>query len=156
MLAALLLGLSVCVPARSQGVAPDSARTIPYGVSIGLRAIQAETILLQLVREDTVRTTPSGDAFLGIGQLVVDETLSRTGSYFYDVFYRLWRPPADARFVSVTLAEQPIPGQGTLVSVRLDGELVFQSRLSPREEDAEALAQQAVAYTLRRLPRGDG
>lgn len=159
-LVALLIFLASSPLSRSQPAPPDSAQVIPYGTSITYGAIQAETVLLQLAAPDTVAAAlgrdTNADPFLGIGQLVVDETLSRTGSYFYDVFYRLWNPPADARFVSVVLAEQPIPGQGTLVTVRLDGELVFQGRLSPREEAAEELARQAVGFTLRRLPRGDG
>ena len=149
-----LLAFALAVPATAQTAAapPDSAGVLPYGRALTYRAILAETRLLRAVAPDTA-VAPS-DPVLGIGQLVVDETVSRTGSYFYDVFYRLWSPPADARFLSVVLSEQPLPGQGTLVSVRLDGELAFQGRLTPNEEAAETLARQAVVATLRRLPRG--
>lgn len=153
----VVAGLSVLSPGAAGQVADrDSARIVPYGLSRTYQAIQAERIRLQPVRPDSADGAAFSDPLLGIGQLVVDETVSRTGSYFYDVFYRLWRPPPDARFVSVALSEQPLPGQGTLIAVRLDGELVFQARLSPREEDAESLARQAVSFTLQRLPRGEG
>ncbi len=138
--------------AAPPATAPPPTTFVPYGQARTYRAILTESARLRSVPPST--ETQATDAGLGIGQLVVDETISRTGAYFYDVFFRLWQPPADAQFVSVALAEQPLPGQGTLVSVRLDGELVFQARLTPREEEAETLAQQAVVATLRRLPRG--
>lgn len=141
----------------AQQVQADTSETIAYGSALTLRAMLLESRSLRPVLQDpAIQQTENSDPFLGIGQLVVDETVTRTGSYFYDVFYRLWNPPPDARFVSVVLSEQPLTGQGTLISVRLDGELVFQSRLTPREDAAEELARQAIGFTLRRLPRGDG
>ena len=145
-------GDSTAVP-DSVAAPPRPRATIPYGQATTYRAILAESRGLRLVRPRAVPVDSAG-APLGIGRLVVDETLTRTGSYFYDVFYRLWRPPPDAQFVSVVLQESPVPGQGTLVAVRLDGELVFQSRLTPNEEQAETLARQAVRATLQRVTRG--
>ena len=154
MRALLLFALALPVAAQTgQASRPDASEVFTYGQSRTYHAILAETRQLQIVAPDTA-VSASPDPTLGIGQLVVDETVSRTGSYCYDVFYRLWRPPADARFVSVVLSEQPLPGQGTLIAVRLDGEIVFQGRLTPSEEAAEALARQAIVATLQRLPRG--
>lgn len=154
MRALLLFALALPVAAQTGPASrPDAPEVFTYGQSRTYRAILAETRQLQIVAPDTA-VSASPDPALGIGQLVVDETVSRTGSYCYDVFYRLWRPPADARFVSVVLSEQPLPGQGTLIAVRLDGEIVFQGRLTPSEEAAEALARQAIVATLQRLPRG--
>mgnify|MGYP003145741059 CR=1 FL=1 len=140
------------------GVAqPTSAEDLPllnYGLERTYRAILAEMRPLQYAQQDSADEGMSAVSTLGLGRLVVDETISRTGSYFYDVFYRLWQPASDAQFLTVAISERPLPGQGTLVAVHLDGELVFQSRLSPREEEAETLAQQAVSATARRLPRG--
>lgn len=137
---------------------PDSSHSVsvpfPYGQAATYRAILMETRALRPLPLAPIATDSLGDPVLGLGRLVVDETISRTGAYFYDVFYRLWQPPPDAQFMSVAVSEQPLPGQGTLIAIRLDGELVFQSRLTPREEEAETLAQQAVAATARRLPRG--
>ncbi|PAP77442.1 CsgE family curli-type amyloid fiber assembly protein [Rubrivirga marina] len=153
----LTVGLVVATPAgEAQGVPTDSARSVvPYGLATTYGELQAERRQLRRLPPDPAEAEQTGDPMLGIGQLVVDETVSRSGSYFYDVFYRLWSPPEDSRFMSVVLSEQPLPGQGTLVAIRLDGELVFQARLSPREEEAEQLARQAVVFVLRRLPRGE-
>ncbi|MGB3541942.1 CsgE family curli-type amyloid fiber assembly protein [Rubrivirga sp.] len=145
----LLAGPLTAQPADSSEV---RLQPFPYGTSLTVQSILAEARALRPIPPAPPDSTSvTADPFAGIGRLVVDETISRTGSYFYDVFFQLWRPPDEARFVSVVLAEQPLPGQGTLVSVRLDGELVFQSRLPPREDEAEAVARQAVGATLRRL-----
>ena len=152
-----LVGLVALAPTgHAQVASTDTARAVvPYGLATTYAAIQAERGQLRPLPPDPTEAERGGDPMLGIGQLVVDETVSRSGSYFYDVFYRLWSPPEDARFMSVVLSEQPLPGQGTLIAIRLDGELVFQARLSQREEEAVQLARQAVGFVLRRLPRGD-
>ena len=131
----------------------DSTGVFMYGRARTYRSMLNEMVGLQLY-EIEMTADSLRDPRLGIGRLVVDETLTRTGSYFYDVFYRLWQPPRDASFSSIVLSESPLPGQGTLVIVRLDGELIYQARLPPREEEAEAVARQAVLMALRRLPSG--
>lgn len=136
-------------PTDSVAAAQTAARpAIPFGQAVTLGELQREYSQLRLKpRPDSVFT----EAQIGVIRLVVDETLSRAGSQFYDVFYQLWRPPPSAAFSTVVLSEQPLPGQGTLVSVRLDGEIVFQSRLQPREDVIEQTAEQAVRTTLRRV-----
>ncbi len=146
-----LVLLLLALPVASAQTSPE---IVDYGLQRTYRAIMAETVRLRYIEPDAASADTTGRRMMGIGRLVVDETISRTGSYFYDVFYRLWRPPPDAQFLSISISERPLPGQGTLVAVRLDGELVFQSRLTPREDEAETLAQQAVSATARRLPRG--
>lgn len=150
--------LAVCAGTHAGAQTPpppaDSAATagpsIPFGMSRTYGDIQREFGRLR-VRPRATPDSAFTESRLGIIQLVVDETISRAGAQFYDVFYQLWRPPPGAAFSTVVLSEQPLPGQGTLVSVRLDGEVVFQSRLQPREEAIEQAAQAAAQATLRRL-----
>ena len=134
--------------AQTEAVVPRPA--LAFGQATTLRDIQREIGRLRLKPR-----APADSAFtesqIGVIRLVVDETVSRSGALFYDLFYALWRPPAGAAFSTVVLSEQPLPGQGTLVSVRLDGEVVFQSRLQPREEVIEQTAELAVQTTLRRI-----
>lgn len=153
---ALLPGAALCQSPEDSTAAPPpgaSAQLFPYGNSRTYRAIVNETLVL-ILRERQAEPDSLRDPELGLGNLVVDETLTRTGGYFYDVFFRLWRPPPGTGFASVTVQETPLPGQGTLIAVQLSGELVFQARLPIREEEAEPIARQAVSVTLRRLPRG--
>ena len=153
LFALLTSGVHAQAPADSAGPGDQAARpVVAYGQGLTLREIQRETA--RLVPRPVAPDSAVTEARLGIIQLVVDETVSRAGAQFYDVFYQLWRPPPGASFSTLVLSEQPVPGQGTLVSVRLDGEVVFQSRLQPREEVIEQTAQQAVQTVLRRFAGG--
>ncbi len=134
----------------AQAAAAVLRPAVPFGSSVTYRDIQREYGGLR-PKPRAVPDSAFTEAQIGIIRLVVDETISRAGALFYDVFYQLWRPPPGAAFSTVVLSEQPLPGQGTLVSVRLDGEVVFQSRLQPREEVIEQTAELAVQTTLRRV-----
>ncbi len=90
---------------------------------------------------------------LEIDGLIVDETLSKIGRDFYDYFYSRWQAPPDAVNFTVTITEQPVPGLGTRVLVKVNDELVFQAQLQPREELIENAAQQAIYYTAGSLQR---
>ena len=123
---------------------------VPFGSSVTLRDIQREYDQLRL-KPSAAPDSTFREAQIGIIRLVVDETVSRAGAQFYDVFYQLWRPPPGAAFSTVVLSEQLLPGQGTLVSVRLDGEIVFQSRLQPNEASIVETAELAAQTTLYRI-----
>jgi hypothetical protein len=88
-----------------------------------------------------------------IGGLVVDETLTRAGRDFYDAFYQRWRWPAGAAGHTLTIYEQPAPGLGTRLGVRVDGEAVFEASLHPRA-DAAATVEQAVRRVIQQLRPG--
>jgi hypothetical protein len=88
---------------------------------------------------------------LEIDGLVVDETLTKLGRDFYDLFYRGWHAPPDAVNYTITLAEQPVPNLGTRVSVRVNDEIAFSANLQPRYETIETAARRALYYTARAL-----
>jgi hypothetical protein len=143
-------GTGSTVPDSVQADAAVVRPTVPFGSAVTFRDIQREYSRLR-PKPRPASDSAFAESRIGIIRLVVDETISRAGAQFYDIFYQLWRPPPGAAFSTVVLSEQPLPGQGTLVSVRLDGEIVFQSRLQPREEVIEQTAEQAVQTTLRRI-----
>jgi curli production assembly/transport component CsgE len=88
-----------------------------------------------------------------IGGLVVDETLTRAGRDFYDAFFQRWRWPEGAATATLTVHEQPMPGLGSRLSIRVDGEAVFETQLHPRA-DAAATVEQAVHRVAQRLRPG--
>ena len=100
---------------------------------------------------DTAASPDPDVRWLEVDGLVVDETLTKLGRDFYEGFYRLWRVPEGAVNYTVTVEERPLPTSGTLVAVRVDGEVTFQVRLLPRADVVEAAAGQAVAVATRRL-----
>lgn len=86
-----------------------------------------------------------------IDGLVVDETQTKIGRDFYDVFYARWNPPEGAVNYTVRVQEQPLPNLGTRISVRVNDEVAFQGMLQPRYDFIESAAQQAIFYTARML-----
>ena len=83
--------------------------------------------------------------------LVTDETRTKVGRDFYDAFYDRWQSPDKDFYYTVVVSEQPMPSLGTRVVVRLNQNVVFQTRLQPRSEMVERAAHRAVVLTQRRL-----
>jgi hypothetical protein len=84
-----------------------------------------------------------------IGGLVVDETLTRAGRDFYDAFFQRWRWPTGAATVTLAVHEQPTPGLGSRLSIRVDGEAVFETRLHPRADTMETVEEAVRRASLR-------
>jgi hypothetical protein len=87
----------------------------------------------------------------GITGLVVDETRTTIGRDFYDTFYDAWTAPEGSVNYTVVVEEQPVPGRGTRVLVRLNDEVAFDTRLQPGYERIQEAALAAVSYTRRAL-----
>jgi hypothetical protein len=87
----------------------------------------------------------------GITGLVVDETRTTIGRDFYDTFYEAWTTPEGSVNYTVVVEEQPVPGRGTRVLVRLNDEIAFDTRLQPGYDRIREAALAAVGYTRRAL-----
>lgn len=85
------------------------------------------------------------DPILEFEGMVLDETRSKMGRDFYDLFYQNWRSPADATDLTINITEQPALGRGAIITVVIDDTPVYSARLQPRYEYIEAVAQQAIA-----------
>lgn len=82
--------------------------------------------------------------------LVVDETQTRIGRDFYDLFFSIWEfPPGGEQHQTITVQELPVPGVGTRVAVLVDGETAFETQIQPRYDVIEMAAQQAAGFTYR-------
>ncbi len=77
--------------------------------------------------------------------MVVDETITKVGRDFYEVFYSKWEAPASEVSYTIFIKELPQIGQGSLVSVYIDESELFSQPVQPRYEVVEALAEYAVA-----------
>ncbi len=130
-------------------------------VCIGFCSAQNDTIiaskqikeapddLKQLIKEITEEKAQkvSRDADLEIDGLLFDETKTKSGRDFYDLFYRDWEAPANAKNYSIFVTEKPYRLTTTQIQVKINETLVFQSFLQPRGDIVETLAEQAVART---------
>ncbi len=90
---------------------------------------------------------------ISIDGMVLDETRSKMGTDFYNVFYRHWEPPAEAKNFMITISEQPTPSRGTMITISIDNEKIFQNRLQPKYAYTEKVAKHAVAICYRSLLR---
>lgn len=88
---------------------------------------------------------------LNAGGMVLDESRSKMGSDFYDIFYSNWQSPGDKFSFTITISERPTRSRGTVVMVQLDGQNVFQNRLQPKYAKIEQAANRAIQICQRYL-----
>ena len=86
------------------------------------------------------------DSTLDFDGLVIDETQSKMGKDFYDLFYKKWDSPAHLLNYTIVIKEKPVPSLGTQIMVYIDEKKIFQSFLQPRYEVIEKAALSAVGY----------
>lgn len=84
------------------------------------------------------------DPTLTINGLIVDETVTKVGRDFYELFYSRWQAPASKQVYMIFVREQPQPGMGSRVSVYLNDTELFVQPLQPRYDIIEAYAEYAV------------
>lgn len=91
----------------------------------------------------------SKDPQLVLNGFVLNETITRMGNNFYNLFYQYWRAPEGVHFYySIVIAEQPAPGFGSILLIKINNETVLKSRLQPKYSYLEALSKKAVMRVL--------
>ncbi|WP_367730791.1 CsgE family curli-type amyloid fiber assembly protein [Gracilimonas aurantiaca] len=104
-------------------------------------------LMAQLSEKKETNTDPG----LEIDGLIIDETRSKMGKDFFDVFYQQWIAPENALNFTITIQERPMPGLGTIVSVKVNDQNTFQTRLQPKYELIQQYGWQAVVATHQHL-----
>lgn len=89
----------------------------------------------------------SKDAELELDGMLFDETRTKSGKDFYDIFYSQWEAPPNARNFLIYITEKPYRLTTTQIEVKINEIIVFISFLQPRADLIEQLAEQAVAQT---------
>ena len=83
---------------------------------------------------------------LEIDGLLVDETRTKMGRDFYELFYASWTAPEGAIGFTLVVREQPMPQMGTRVLVEINDQVVYHAQLQPRYEMIEEHAEEAINY----------
>lgn len=133
----LLVRVSSC-SAQQDSIKQDSAQ-------LKQAPAKLQELFSDIVSEEKKKV--SSDADIEIDGLLFDETKTKSGRDFYDYFYSAWQAPANARNYSIYITEKPFRLTTTMIEIRLNETLVFQSFLQPRNDLLEMTAQQAVART---------
>lgn len=86
--------------------------------------------------------------YLEINQLIINETVSKLGLDFQDIFYNYWNWPAGLSdpFI-IVISERPVFGTNTQIEIVVNDIKVFESFLQPRYDALEEIATQAVEMT---------
>ena len=119
------------------------------GDSLVASAMHGDTSALRAPEPAPPQSAP--DLGLEIDGLIIDETRSKAGRDFYDLFYGKWQAPAGVTGFSIVLKEFPTRGRVARVGVVVDGTTVYQPLLQPRQSMLELAAEQAVRIVARHL-----
>jgi len=92
---------------------------------------------------------------LEIDGLILDETRSKIGRDFYELFYNRWSPPAGAKDFLITIRELPGRGIGARVSIEVNENVVLFRFLQPRNELIEEEANLTISYLKQYLQKNE-
>ncbi|WP_040575072.1 CsgE family curli-type amyloid fiber assembly protein [Pontibacter sp. BAB1700] len=85
-------------------------------------------------------------ADLEVDGLIVDETITKIGRDFYDLFNRQWETPLGVKNFTIQIQERPTRGNGAYIVIVVNDEPVFEYILQPRYDMIEEVSVYAVAF----------
>lgn len=152
----LVLGCALAVPAAAQTVRkpptraesqPNKADDAPTreSQSAPLAAKKVEEALRLLLRSDSLQSVNRPFRPTEVEGLVFDQTITKVGHDFYDLFYTKWEVPPGIGDFTVTIEEKPGRGTSTLVSMQVNDTQLLEMPLQPKHELLEEAAAEAVA-----------
>jgi len=120
--------------------------TVP-GDSLKNKPVPAE--LMKIVEQVTKQPVKSNsdEIELEIDGLLVDDTKTKIGKDFYDLFYSSWEAPSEAKNYTITVSEKPFRLSNTIIAVSINENLVYQAILQPRQDILEAMTSEAISMT---------
>lgn len=95
--------------------------------------------------DNTRKTLNDSLNFFEIDQLIINETISKVGLDFQEIFYNKWNWPTGLTdpFI-IVISERPVFGTNTQIEIIVNDITVFQSFLQPRYDVLEEIAMQAA------------
>jgi len=123
-------------PVASPSVSKETVKSKP--VPLDLKKV-LEKVIKQPVK--------SNDVEIEIDGLLVDDTKTKAGKDFYDLFYNEWEAPADAKNYTITISEKPFRLTSTLIVISINEDIVYQAILQPRQDLVEAQAEEGIDIT---------
>lgn len=121
--------------------------------------IRNPNFVQEILKDSTLFNEDSLKAFTGnikkktfrdieIEGLIVDQTQTKIGHDFYDLFYSNWQPPENFGDYTIVIEEKPLPQLGTQVTIKINDNEIFQQILQPRYDVIEAMAQYGVELSF--------
>ncbi len=101
--------------------------------------------LKKIIQQVILQPTNSNDVEIEIDGLLVDDTKTKSGKDFYDLFYADWDAPIGSKNFTITVSEKPFRLTSTMIQVSINDNVVYQGILQPREDILVALTEEAIA-----------
>jgi len=139
ILVALLFCCSFSVHAQQTNKERDSLRTLKILKDALNSAVQNNS------------STESAELDMEIDGLIMDETISKVGRDFFDMFYATWNAPKNAKNFTIAIKEMVLPGLATQITILVNDEEVFKQRVQPRNDIMEQISNYAIYKTTRYL-----
>ena len=103
--------------------------------------------LKKMVEQVVQPPVKSKDNEIEIDGLLVDDTKTKTGKDFYDLFYGGWEAPQGAKNYTITVSEKPFRLTSTQIVVSINDNIVYQGILQPRQDIIEGQTEEAIFIT---------
>ena len=97
--------------------------------------------LNEIIDKNKMANDPNFD--MEIDGLIMDETMTKVGRDFYDMFFSVWIAPEKVKNYTVTIKEMVMPGLVTEISVLVNESIVFKQRVQPRYDVLEQMTKYA-------------
>jgi len=88
---------------------------------------------------------------LEIDGIVMDETMSKSGREFYELFFSYWTKPVGYSNYYIKIKERPFQFNNTVIEVYLKDKLLYQQMMRRRYDEVEVMAKQAVGITQQQI-----
>jgi curli production assembly/transport component CsgE len=112
-----------------------------------LKVQPAPASLKKMIEEVVSNKVKPQEYLIEIDGLLVDDSKTRAGKEFYDLFYNGFVAPQNARNYTITVSEKPFRLNTTQIVVMINDNPVYQNILQPRQEIIETMCEEAIATT---------
>lgn len=100
-----------------------------------------------VLKEQDKQKSSNELAAFELNGMVLDETRSKTGRDFYELFYSRWIAMDKGSSATIQVSERFYPGSGSVISIEIDGSESFSFRLRPGND----MIHQSVNSALSRI-----
>jgi curli production assembly/transport component CsgE len=126
----------------------DSTKSkVPESILKLVEEYDRQVKAIQKSKEKTIIKEP----VLEIDGVVMDETMSKSGREFYEIFFSNWRKPVAYKNYYIKIKERPFRMNNTVIEVYLKERLLYQQMMRRRYDEVEMMAKQAVSSVERQI-----
>ena len=105
--------------------------------------------------QDSANTLQSSSALDQFDGIVIDQTITRPGKDFYQLFATNWRDQPLSERYTVSVREQPSARFGSQVFIVFGNRRIFQGQISPNRHQIRMLSEAAVEVAYKAVTEGE-